>query len=281
MKASSFTAHVDREMQGLNGLARNASFLKNYYRTELEVLGPTLPTQRNRHAKGYAALAGKSREEQAQAWLGVWNESSLLESMSQAVFFFETWADEREKAKRKLLRAKLPNLTDKAAYAYDPLWPYLLKMVARIENWVHSDGLSGLISAAVEERPERYATLVKWSQSSKPWYRRQAIVSLHFYSRFRAKPFPSTKTLPLIESLLDDDHFYVQRGVGWALRECYNVDPKTTMRFLEKQIHRVAPPGYFAAVEKLGPADKALLKELRKTKRLAGRAKRSKKTSAK
>lgn len=262
-------------MRGLNGLARNASFLKNYYRTELEVLGPTLPTQRSRHAKGYAALAAKSREEQADAWLEVWNESSLLESMSQAVFFFETWADEREKAKRRLLRSKSAKLSDRSAYAYDPLWPYLVKMVARIENWVHSDGISGLISAAVEERPERYAMLVKWSRSPKPWYRRQAIVSLHFYSRFRTKPFPSTKTLPLIESLLDDDHFYVQRGVGWALRECYNVDPKTTMRFLEKHVHRVAPPGYFATVEKLGPEDKARLKELRKAKRLAVHAKRS------
>lgn len=262
MGISSFTAHVNREMRRLEGSGHDARFLRNYYRTELDLLGLTLPVQRNRHREGYPSLADMIQDERAEAWLRVWQESNLHESMSQTIFFFETWARER---------AKTNSISEKPTAAYDRLWPYLVKMVDRIDNWAHSDALSSLISAAVEERPERYKTLVKWNRSAKPWYRRQSIVSLHYYSRARKTPFGSAKTLPLIESLLDDKHFYVQRGVGWALRECYNVDPKATLRFLDKHIHRVAPPGYFAAVEKLAPKDRARLKEVRLARRKAAK----------
>ena len=266
MRISSFTAHVNREMRRLSGSGHDAGFLKNYYRTELDLLGLTLPVQRNRHRESYSPLADMTQDERAEAWLRVWQESNLHESMSQTIFFFETWARER---------AKTNSVSGKPSAAYDrlwdPLWPYLVKMVERLDNWAHSDGLSNLISAAVEERPERYTTLVKWSRNAKPWYRRQSIVSLHYYSRARKTPLPSVKTLPLIESLLDDEHFYVQRGVGWALRECYNVDPKATLRFLNKHIHRVAPPGYFAAVEKLAPGDRVRLKKIRLARRKAAK----------
>lgn len=226
----------------------------NHYPVSLEILGITLPVQRARFKEGYVELEGLTREQQAEYWLEVWQRSNVMASLSQAIFFFETWTKERRKLKQR----------GEIDFVFDPMWKPLLKMVDRLDNWAHSDGLSGLISAAVEERPrERYPLFAKWNRDKNPWRRRQSIVSLHYYSRFREKPLPSAKTLPLIENLLDDDHFYVQRGVGWALRECYNVDPKTTMKFLNKHIGRVAPIGYYAAVERLSLKEKARLLKLR------------------
>ena len=265
-RVSKFTETVDREMRKFPSSRRGMELLQNYYRTKLDLLGLSLPTQRGRLATGYAELHGKSWDEQAVIWFRVWNESKLMESMSQAIFFFEEWAHERTKLKRKHLRSQKSD----EFFAFDPLWPYLVKMVDCCENWVHSDGLSGLLSAAVEERPvERYKTLETWNRSKNPWFRRQSLVSLHFYSRMRKQPFVSTKTLPLIEACLDDEHFYVQRAVGWALRECYNVDSKTTLPFLKKHIHRIAPIGYYAATEKLSSEEKARLKALRQKTRVS------------
>lgn len=245
---------VDKEMRKLKTGGWQSTVEWNHYPVSLEILGITLPVQRARFKEGYAELEGLTREEQVVYWLEVWQRSNVMASMSQAIFFFETWTKERRKLKQR----------GEIDFVFDHMWKPLLKMVDRLDNWAHSDGLSGLISAAVEERPrERYPLLAKWNRDKNPWRRRQSIVSLHYYSRFREKPLPSAKTLPLIESLLDDDHFYVQRGVGWALRECYNVDPKATMKFLNKHIGRVAPIGYYAAVERLSLKEKARLLKLR------------------
>jgi 3-methyladenine DNA glycosylase AlkD len=245
---------VDKEMRKLSARGWQGNVAWNHYPVSLEVLAITLPVQRARFKRGYSELAGLSREEQAAYWMGVWQRSNLMVSLSQAIFFFETWAKERQKLKSR----------GDIEFVFDPIWKSLLKMVDRLDNWIHSDGLSGLISAAVEERPrERYGVLAKWNRDKNPWRRRQSVVALHYYSRARKNPLPSSKTLPLIENLLDDDHFYVQRGVGWALRECYNVEPKATMRFLNKHIGRVAPIGYYAAVERLSPKEKARLLKLR------------------
>ncbi len=261
MKKSTFAKLVDREMRKHPHTKKRADFLWNYYKVDLDLLGLSLPVQRGRFKLGYKEIAEFPPEKQAEYWFHVWSKSGLMESLSQAVFFFEKWALDRKKL---LKRGDIENV-------FDPLWPYLTKMIDRCNNWVHSDGLSGLLSAAVEERPARYALLKKWNRDKNPWRRRQSIVALHFYSRFRTKPLPSSKTLPLIRNLLHDDHFYVQRGVGWALRECHNVDPKTAFRFIEKHIADIPPIGYFAAVENFDAGTKARLK----AKRLKARAKKS------
>ena len=65
------------------------------------------------------------------------------------------------------------------------------------------------------------------------------------------------------EVLLDDDHYYVQKGVGWALREAWNVYPEETFEFLKKHAHRIATAGWTAATEKLAPRDKKILLKAR------------------
>lgn len=249
---------VDKEMRKLNTGRSQSNVEWNHYPVSLEILNITLPVQRARFKSGYRELDGLSREEQASYWHSVWNNSNVMASMSQAIFFFETWTKERRRMKEK----------GEIDFVFDPMWSALTKMVDRLDNWAHSDGLSGLISAGVEEKPnERYPLLVKWNRDRNPWRRRQSIVSLHYYSRFRENPLPSSRTLPLIENLLEDDHFYVQRGVGWALRECFNVDQKATMAFLNRHIGRVPPIGYYAAVERLTAKEKARLLAIRKRTR--------------
>jgi 3-methyladenine DNA glycosylase AlkD len=89
-------------------------------------------------------------------------------------------------------------------------------------------------------------------------------VSLLYYSAQRKTVLPFSKITALVESQIDYDHHYVQRGVGWTLREAGNVYPKETFKFLEKNIQRLSAIAFSAATEKLAKAQKDRLKNLRK-----------------
>ena len=72
----------------------------------------------------------------------------------------------------------------------------LLTWQKRIDNWAHSDDLSNCYSRILEaDRKSMLPVMENWNSSKNPWERRQSIVGLLFYSRFRNKALPATKIL--------------------------------------------------------------------------------------
>ena len=132
---------------------------------------------------------------------------------------------------------------------------------------MYSDSLSKIYTKILGQKPDEiYPTLVEWNASTDLWKRRQSVVSLLYYARTKKQFLPYKKIIPLIENLLHDEEYYVQKGVGWSLREVYNVYPEETWKFMlknHKHIHSIA---FSAAVEKLPLNLKEELKTLRKTK---------------
>ena len=55
----------------------------------------------------------------------------------------------------------------------------------------------------------------------------------------------------MVEKCLDDDHFYVQRAVGWLLRELSVKYPREIYTYLKKNNHRLAAVTRATAMEKL------------------------------
>lgn len=123
--------------------------------------------------------------------------------------------------------------------------------IAVIDNWATSDQLSSVIARAFErEQTKVHPTLKKWSQSKNPWMRRQSLVSLYYYASQRSK-YPQTKfVIGQLERLIEDPHFYVQKGVGWTLRELYNADPNAQLAFVRKHLKRISGTAWFATAEK-------------------------------
>jgi len=140
----------------------------------------------------------------------------------------------------------------------------LMDWAGDLTNWAHSDGLSSIYARFLEDagKPVDHR-LLDWNRSDNPWLRRQSVVSLLFYTRHRRKLPAIGRVLGAVEPLLGDAHYYVQKGVGWTIREAYQVDEKTTMQFIERHLLTIQPPAYTAAVEKLAPADKLRLRQLR------------------
>ena len=89
-------------------------------------------------------------------------------------------------------------------------------------------------------------------------------MSLLFYSSSR-NTFPEPELVfALLEARLVDPDYYVQKGLGWCLREAYHVWPKDVLAFLDAHIVELAPAAWQAATEKLTPSDKQRLKANRK-----------------
>jgi 3-methyladenine DNA glycosylase AlkD len=109
--------------------------------------------------------------------------------------------------------------------------------------------------------------LEKWNKSKNLWDRRQSIVSLLYFSRTKKVVLPYEKIIKFIDKLLDDREYYVQKAVGWALKELYQVYPKETLKYLEKNIKRISATAFSPAIEKLKKKEKDKLKKTRKQKR--------------
>ncbi|MEM9415374.1 MAG: DNA alkylation repair protein [Planctomycetota bacterium] len=237
----------------VGGKARsNREIRREYHGSTIPHLGLTLPTQRQALKQGYSFSDLPARQ-QVRQWDRVWRDAKWFETMSQAAIWLSALRDPAD-----LLAC----------------WPTAKGWITRCDNWAHSDLLSSAYSRMLEADTDRsrvYPTLVKWNTSRNPWHRRQSIVSLIYYHTPKRTPPKHTEVLPLVEALLDDQDVYVQKGVGWTLRESYNAFPKQAGPFIDKHVTSLSSIAYSAATEKHPKTHKEQLKAIRKAARRAGR----------
>lgn len=142
-----------------------------------------------------------------------------------------------------------------------PFW------VKKVDNWAHSDYLSKFLTRLFEEpktRPEMLEIVKKWNNSDKLWERRQSLVSLYYYSRTKSQFLPYKTAIKLVENLLEDKEYYVQKAVGWTLRELFNVYPKDTYHFINKYAKEIKPAAFTTCIEKMTENEKLKIKQNRK-----------------
>lgn len=213
--------------------------------SRLRYIGLKVPHLRQALRTGFSFSEGAPTDV-ARIWNDVWWNSDCFEVMALALMWFE-----HPKRREQLVTN----------------WPILKRWSARIDNWAHADALAGLYSRVHENAPEVYATFKFWNRSKNPWLRRLSIVSLFYYSSQRTK-YPSfARVKALVDPQLEYDHHYVQRGVGWTLRETGNVYPKETLAYLEKNIHKLSAIAFSAATEKMPTKSRERLKRLRRERR--------------
>lgn len=224
----------------------NLVFLKKYIGTQYDFLGLKVPAQRAIYKKGYS-FSHLKPEEQIEIWDSIWQQSNCHDVMTQAIFFWEK------------------HITKIDA---EIAWNSLKGWISKVDNWAHSDGLSGLYSYLLEIKPVMVLPqLKKWNKSKNPWERRQSAVGLIHYHSKRKEVLSYTILISFIENLLDDKDYFVQKGVGWALREIGNIYPKETFAFLKKNYTSITGIAFAAASEKLNTKEKEELKKLRKEAR--------------
>lgn len=150
------------------------------------------------------------------------------------------------------------------------LYKTMLPWVNHVDNWGHSDSLSKLYTRFLEmdEYQEQFLEQIKkWNKNSDPWLRRQSMVSLLYYARTKNQHLPFKTIISLVSTQLHAQEYYVQKGLGWTLRETYNVYPILTYKFVLSNFSRISPVAFTAAIEKMTAKEKDILKQKRKNHR--------------
>ena len=137
----------------------------------------------------------------------------------------------------------------------------------QVDDWGLCDALAKIYTKILVVIPgEVYAQLQAWNGSENLWKRRQSVVSLLYYSRTK-KQYPSfDQVVQLISPLVADKEYYVQKGVGWALRELHSVYPEQALPWLKANIRQISAIAFTIAIEKMDAAMILEIKGLRKIK---------------
>ncbi len=143
----------------------------------------------------------------------------------------------------------------------DASWRMADRWVDDAVGWGLCDSLgAGPIAEMVYARPARYRELLRWTRSKNFWRRRVSTYALHRFVRAGELDKP----LALLERLLHDPEFWVQRAVGTWLRECWKKDERRVRAFLVKHARGLPPVTITVATER---APKAFREDLRKRAR--------------
>ncbi len=146
-------------------------------------------------------------------------------------------------------------------------WPVLRGWSERVDNWCHSDMLSGIYARVLQARfGEVYPQLQAWNVSQNEWLRRLSLTSLIHYSGKHAVFLPPEQMLPLLANCAADHRKVVELALGWVLREVGHVYPDEAAAFLERHAASMSSRAYQRAVERRAPEERAKLLEMRRSR---------------
>lgn len=201
-----------------------------------------VPFVRKAQREGYS-FSHLSFNEQFKIWTQIWHETEYFEVALSAAHF----------------------INQSSVVDLYPHQKNLIKWQKQVDNWALSDEMSNCYSRLLEfNQKETLPFFEFWNKSKNPWEVRQSLVGLLFYSRFRSKTLSCSKILNFIKPHFDHPHYYVQKAVGWTLREAWNVYPGQVMNFMKQNAKKIPPAGWTAATEKLSSTEKKQLQTLRK-----------------
>lgn len=224
---------------------QKADKLKKYIGTLHHVHGLTSAIQVDVYKSGFS-FTKNSIEEDFEIFNGIYHQSPSFEGKNLAFIFLN------KHHKHIPVTTQLQIL---------PLW------VEKLDNWAHSDSLSKYLTRLLENKTshkELLTILKTWNSSSNLWKRRQSLISLYYYARTKTEFINYEISEKLISNLLLDKEYYVQKAVGWALRESFNAYPKQTFAFIEHNIKSISSVAFTTCIEKMNDAQKLTLKTKRK-----------------
>lgn len=247
MKPSTYTRQVE---QILNHAARKqdrakAEKTRLYLGTQLHVHGLVSKAQAEVCKAGFS-FASNDKEFTFHLFDKVFKESPSHEGKNQALLYLD------QHYKHISVKTQLRIL---------PRW------VNYVDNWAHSDYLSKFLTRLHEhpESKQQMRLLVNgWNTSARLWKRRQSLVSLFYYARTKKEYMDVETVKQLLANVLTDNAYFVQKAVGWTLRESYQVYPKQTYQLIEENIKLISPVAFTTCLEKMTEREKTALKQKRK-----------------
>ncbi|MFC0514802.1 DNA alkylation repair protein [Mucilaginibacter angelicae] len=212
--------------------------------THINSVNGNIPLHRRESKKSYT-FSGLPFNRQLAIWDHIWLTENNFRLRLHAFFFLERHLKQEEELRE--------------------MWPVIVCWQDQIDDWGLCDALAKIYTKILEVMPDKvYAQLQHWNSDPNLWKRRQSLVSLLYYSRTKKQYLTFTQISSLITPLLPDKEYYVQKGLGWTLRELHNVYPAQALTYLEQHLKQVSSIAFTIAIEKMDTAQKNRLKALRK-----------------
>ena len=115
--------------------------------------------------------------------------------------------------------------------------PRLRELVVTRSWWDTVDSLDAIIGAIALRFPEVNAVLLAWSTDEDFWLRR---IAIDFQLQY--KELTDTALLEaIIENNFGQKEFFINKAIGWALREYSKTDPQWVDDFVDRHREQLAP----------------------------------------
>ncbi len=215
-------------------------------RSHIRALSGNVPLHRKESARGYS-FSKLPFSRQLAIWDELWRTENNFWPRLHAYFFLERHL----KKESELLE----------------MWPVIVRWQDYVDDWGLCDALAKVYTKIlVVAHGEVYAQLQEWNPDENLWKRRQSVVSLLYYSRTKKQHPSFAEVEQLVTPLLPDKEYYVQKGVGWTLREMHTVYPKEALAWLKAHVTQVSAIAFTIAIEKMDAETILEIKALRKVK---------------
>ncbi|OIQ33719.1 MAG: DNA alkylation repair protein [Alphaproteobacteria bacterium MedPE-SWcel] len=144
----------------------------------------------------------------------------------------ELWTSDIFEA--RILAAKL--LTQARISPDAAVWDLLQSWVPDFDSWAIADHAATAISKRLLADPARLEVVEGWTSSEHLWTRRAALVSTLPWAKL-ANPKPAdrgarTRILGWAATYVPDRAWFIQKSIGWWLRDLSKHDPDATRAFL-------------------------------------------------
>jgi len=174
----------------------------------------------------------------------LWNESNCYETMNLSLMYLSIYC-KKHKDFEAFLLAK--------------------SFLFKIDNWAHSDSLSSIIGRhMIYDESKIYNELFTLNNSENFWERRAALVPLLYHLKSKKSTLTEQHFFDSINPRILDEAYYVQKAVGWLLREFGEKFPNELLSYLYQNAYQISSTAFTTATEKISINDKEQLKMIRK-----------------
>jgi 3-methyladenine DNA glycosylase AlkD len=181
---------------------------------------------------------------QMEFYTQLWNESNCYEMMNLSLMYLSIYC-KKHKDFDAFLLAK--------------------SFLFNIDNWAHSDFLSSIIGRhMIHAEANIYKNLYDLNNAENLWERRAALVPLLYHLKSKKSNLTMNHFYDSINHRILDEAYYVQKAVGWLLREFGEKFPSELLSFLYTNAFQMSSIAFATATEKISSTDKEQLKLIRK-----------------
>jgi 3-methyladenine DNA glycosylase AlkD len=111
----------------------------------------------------------------------------------------------------------------------DRLWRFVQARMPELDGWAVADNLATVGSRCLLADPRRLDVVETWAQSPHLWTRRASLVFTLPWTKNNRDP---ERMLAWASDLASDPEWFIQKAIGWWLRELSKRDPARVRRFL-------------------------------------------------